>query len=272
MQAKATPKTNWGSFFLSAIGVVLAAVVIVLVSRSCSADETQAPIIHTDLEYEQIMNDVKNLTLGPFTKPEDRDLTAQEEHNLRLAAIKMQGLIGFKPGLYKNYYIAGKIAFLLGDYPTAKIDFDKTVSCGWPTGTSQSDYIQMMAEGHYMQSRCMFLMAPDQADPRTYYQLAADLAAEAVHTEPTSALYRMAEARAELQMGHDQTAQGLLLSVLNLDPNNTEARKMLALQQLAAAKDELKSGHKTHAKELLGSVLTLDPKNTEAQQLLSGTK
>jgi tetratricopeptide (TPR) repeat protein len=166
------------------------------------------------------MGDVQTLTLGPFQKNDSSSLNLKEQSDLRKAGVKVQALIGFKPEIYGNYFIAGKIAYLLEDYPTAVNDFNECVLHPWPVHTDKDFYIQTLSEARYLASRSLF--------NEGRFQDAADQAAIAVRFEPKSVEYRLAEARAEIQLHHDRTAIGILMDVLKMDPRNAEAKKMLA--------------------------------------------
>jgi len=201
---------------------------VVPVFAGCSSDQNEVPVLHTDLDYENLNTEVKQLTLSAFQKPEDHSLTPAEEQNLKKARVKVQGLIAYKPELYSNYFIAAKAAYLVGDYTTAIQYVQQCVGIGFPSGTSPTFYEQTVAEAKYIESRSWFNLHE--------YQRAADAAAIAARIEPKSVLYRMAEARAEFQMGHDTTTTGILKEVLKLDPRNTEAQKLMDLLKRNPAK------------------------------------
>ena len=210
-----------GKVILFGLLLLLLGLATFLSLSGCGSSETEVPILHTDMDYDALNKEVKNLTLSAFTKPEDRSLTDEEEHNLKVAAIKVQGLIAYKPDMYSNYFIAAKIAYLLDDWQTAISYAQQCISREWPPGTSQTFYVQTLAEAKYLESRSWFNLHD--------YQKAADSAQYAVRLENKSVVYRLAEARAEAQMHHDKSAAGILKDVLKLDPRNTEAKKLLDL-------------------------------------------
>ena len=186
----------------------------------CQTSPDEVPVLRTDQDYADTMDEVQKLTIGPFQKNDSASITPKEQTDLRKAAVKIQALIGFKPDIYGNYFIAGKIAYLLEDYPTAINDFNECVIRPWPIHSDKDYYIQTLSEARYLASRSLFNVGR--------FQDAADQAAIAVRFEPKSVEYRLAEARAEIQLHHDHTAIGILNDVLKMDPGNEEARKLLA--------------------------------------------
>lgn len=165
------------------------------------------------------MNDVQKLTEKTLAKPPDSAISLNEEHNLRVALVKVKGLIGFRPDVYANYWIAGKCAYLLGDYPTAETFFYQGSAVPWKGEFDKKDYLDNMADTRYMLSKCYF--------QEKQYQKAADWALNAVKLHPDSADYRLAEAQAEIQLKHDDAARGILIEALQINPNLAEARTLL---------------------------------------------
>lgn len=188
-------------------------------TRSCSADENEVPILHTANDYAVLMGQVQKLTETTLSKPPDSAISLNEQHNLRIALVKVKGLIGYRPDVYANYWIAGKCAYLLGDYPTAESFFYQGTEVPWKGDFDKKDYLDNMADTRYMLSKSYF--------QEKQYQKAADWALNAVRLHPDSADYRLAEAQAEIQLKHDDAARGILLEALQIDPNLAEARTLL---------------------------------------------
>ena len=181
--------------------------------RGWGNSEMEVPIIRTSDQYDALVIQVEKLSKAPLEKSDDASLTVQEEHDLRVAAIKVKGLIGFMPQRYSNYLLAGKISFLLQDYPTAQTYFYQCIEQPWTPDEDKTVYIQSYAETHYMLSKCLFL--------QHIYQKAADEAQMASRMEPMSDQYKLAEAEAEAQLGHDTAAAGILKDAYKINPNNT---------------------------------------------------
>jgi len=198
---------------------MLLVVIVIIIARGTSAGENEVPVMHTDLDYESVSKEVEKMTFPIYARSLDRPLSADEEQTLKKALIKMQGLIAYRPDMYNNYFNAAKAYHLLGDYQTA-IKYAQTASSiGFPSGSPTTEYLQNCAAAKYIESRAWFNLRD--------YQKAADAGAQAVHFDSHGLNYRIAEARAEIQMGHDNSALGILNDVLKIDPSNTDARNLI---------------------------------------------
>ncbi|HEY3782611.1 MAG TPA: hypothetical protein VGL56_16125 [Fimbriimonadaceae bacterium] len=206
------------------IGVVLALIAIALICvaifRGCSNSELDVPIVRTADQYDSLVKEVAKLSEGPLEKGDDAQLTAKEEHDLRVAAVKVKGLIGFMPQRYNNYLLAGKISYQLQDYPTAQTYFYQCVEQPWTPDLDKDVYIESLANAHYMISKCLFL--------QHIYLKAADEAQIASHYEPKSDQYKFAEAEAEAQLGHDKAAIGILKDAYRINSKNKEVQALYA--------------------------------------------
>jgi tetratricopeptide (TPR) repeat protein len=185
----------------------------------CGSSDSEVPILHTQQDYDTQLEDVQKLTLGPFTKFDSgHSLSMKEESELRQAQMKVEGLIGYDPE-FNNYFIAGKIAYTLGQYTTAIQSFNQCVQQPLPKGASNDQYTRTLSEAHYLSSLCFFNLRD--------YAKAADEAAIAAHYVPESALYLVAGAQALVQLNRDKDAEPLLLKALKLDPRNDKAAQLL---------------------------------------------
>jgi tetratricopeptide (TPR) repeat protein len=200
----------------------------------------EVPIIRTDDQYDKVVRDVEKLSKASLEKADDAPLTIQEEHDLRVAAIKVKGLIGFLPQRYNNYLLAGRISFLLQDYPTAQVYFYQCLQQPWTPDLDKDVYIESLANAHYMISKCLFL--------QHIYQKAADEAQIASRYEPQSDQYKFAEAEAEAQLGHDKAAIGILKDAYKINPKNTRIQALYAQIMRSHEEEAKKTAAKKSAK------------------------
>jgi tetratricopeptide (TPR) repeat protein len=196
---------------------VLAGLVWLIFFNGQSRDSI--PVIRTNDQYEDVLKDAQAHSEKEFARFDGgNELSSSEKDNVRHAALDFEGAIAYEPEKYTNYFGAGKCYYVLGDYNRA---LDRLAQCMLkqnPIGESNDYYIQTLSEAHYLSSLILF--------EQHRYDLAARDAEIAANYVPQSALYPLAQARAELQLGHEDKARHLVEQALNKDPQNPGANQL----------------------------------------------
>ena len=188
--------------------------------------EIKVPVIRTSDEANQYLQKAEKLSVGPLEKLSKGDpITDPERNDLREAANYLHGVIGFERTNFPAYLAEARIRLELGDYDDAYSLAQQCIQLAPPPNPAPPvSVVQVVAEAHYVSSRCLFF--------RGRFEDAREAAKLAVALAPNSPTYLIAGASAELELKHEKTAKGLVQEALVLDPHNKAALRLAKLLNL----------------------------------------
>ncbi len=187
------------------------------------------PVIRTSAEANDYVVKARTLSEKLLEKVAHGDsLNDNEKDNLREAANIFKGITAFEPTRFGPYFGEGKIRYAIGEYKEAGDLMQQAIALAPPPKpTPPIEVIQMVAEAHYISSRCLFFMGQ--------YEDAIEAASLAMAMAPTSPDYMMALASAlielkskdpKLNQKNEDTAKQLINQALGLDPAHKEALRL----------------------------------------------
>jgi len=199
------------------------------------------PVIRTQAEYDNYVIEAQKLSQEPMKKFDAGEpLSEVEKKDLQQALFLFEGMAAFDPtgpNSYLPFFASGKINHTLGNYQRSLENFQQCISVaptrGKPTkltpDISEDDRVLLMtiAEARYLASLCYFELR-DFGDAAHQANLANQIV-------PNSANYRVAEARAELEIGNEMKAVQLIAEALYIDPNHKIAQQVAKLLNMQPA-------------------------------------
>jgi tetratricopeptide (TPR) repeat protein len=185
------------------------------------------PLIETEIEYADIVEEVRGLTEEPLKRFDSgTSLSEGERQRLRRAIRLIQGLINYKPEHFANYFLMGKVLQSLGDDSGAIQRFQACVALIEPK-TEVEEFKRTRAEAHYLSANSLQRIGG--------YEQAESEAQAALGYYPDNPNFLAAAAAAKIQLGMSKLpeAKKLLEKALSVDPLHGRSRQLLRLYEAA---------------------------------------
>ena len=225
------------------VAIIGGLALVMFLSNRPAVTAEGVPIITNGDQYNDVLNDVKELTKVPLEKNARLDpLTPKETADVQKAAQLVDALNAFQPTIFAPYLLAAKAYQMLGKIETAELRVrqaiyngdQEMIECRKRNDTSRLAEVKLtMTEAHHVRSQLLLLMHE--------YPVALDEANAVLESVPNSPEYLAGRASVLMQLGKYRGAAADLRKALTLDPNN---RSALALARLFNQYDPPKAAGK----------------------------
>lgn len=189
-------------------------------TKLASDGETSTRIIHNEGEWQEVFQQVHDLTIGPLSKMANGEaLTGEDLHALEQSEPLTRGLVAFAPQNFSTRVILAQTLAALGRLDEAMEEYKFAVNLV-PLGENE--------EIDFLVGECYGQMA-GISHSRMEYEQALKYIDEALLRSPGSVKHLINKGSVLIELNREEDARSSLNQALELSPNNQDAKDLLKL-------------------------------------------